>query len=95
EVLVDLLGPDHIDHITELKDSLKLLGYPVENLEVKIIQWITLKRGKEIIKMSKRSGEFITIDELIDEVGVDAARFFFLMRKSSIPMDFDLELAKE
>ncbi len=95
EVLVDLLGPDHIDHIPELKYSLKLLGYPVENLEVKIIQWVTLKRGKEIIKMSKRSGEFITIDELIDEVGVDAARFFFLMRKSSIPMDFDLELAKE
>jgi arginyl-tRNA synthetase len=95
KILIDLLGPDHIDHIPELKASLELLNYPAENLEVKIIQWVTLKRGKETIKMSKRSGEFITIDELIDEVGVDAARFFFLLRKSSIPMDFDLELAKE
>lgn len=95
DVLIDLLGPDHIDHIPELKESLELLGYPIGNLEVKIIQWVTLKRGKEKIKMSKRSGEFITIDELIDDVGVDASRFFFLMRKSSVPMDFDLELAKE
>lgn len=95
DVLIDLLGPDHIDHIPELKESLELLGYPTGNLEVKIIQWVTLRRGKETIKMSKRSGEFITIDELIDDVGVDASRFFFLMRKSSIPMDFDLELARE
>jgi len=95
EVLIDLLGPDHIDHIPELRKSLELLDYPSDNLEVKIIQWVTLKRGEETIKMSKRSGEYVTIDELIGEVGVDAARFFFLMRKSSIPMDFDLELAKE
>jgi len=95
DVLIDLLGPDHIDHIPELEKSLELLGYPVENLLVKIIQWVTLKRGAEKIKMSKRSGEFITIDELLDEVGVDAARYLFLMRKSSMPMDFDLELAKE
>jgi len=95
DVLIDLLGPDHIDHIPELEKSLELLGYPVENLLVKIIQWVTLKRGEEKIKMSKRSGEFITIDELLDEVGVDAARYLFLMRKSSMPMDFDLELAKE
>lgn len=95
EHLIDLLGPDHIDHIPELKKSLALLGHPEENLEVKIIQWVTLKRGDQTVKMSKRSGEFITIDELIDEVGIDAARFFFLMRKASIPMDFDLDLAKE
>jgi len=93
--LIDLLGPDHIDHIPELKKSLDLLGYPSKDLEIKIIQWVTLKRGNEVIKMSKRSGEFITIDELLDEIGVDAARFFYLMRKSSVPMDFDLELAKE
>jgi len=95
DLLIDLLGPDHQDHIPELKKSLELLGYPSENLEVKIIQWVTLKRGNETVKMSKRQGSFITIDELIDEVGVDAARFFYLLRKSSVPMDFDLELAKE
>jgi len=95
DLLIDLLGPDHQDHVPELKKSLSLLGYPSENLEVKIIQWVTLKRGKENVKMSKRQGSFITIDELIDEAGVDATRFFYLLRKSSIPMDFDLELAKE
>jgi arginyl-tRNA synthetase len=95
DLLIDLLGPDHQDHVPELKKSLSLLGYPEEKLEVKIIQWVTLKRGNETVKMSKRQGSFITIDELIDEVGVDAARFFYLLRKSSVPMDFDLELAKE
>jgi arginyl-tRNA synthetase len=95
DLLIDLLGPDHQDHVPELKKSLALLGYPSEKLEVKIIQWVTLKRGNENVKMSKRQGSFITIDELIDEVGVDAARFFYLLRKSSVPMDFDLELAKE
>ncbi len=95
DLLIDLLGPDHQDHVPELKKSLSLLGYPEEKLEVKIIQWVTLKRGNENVKMSKRQGSFIKIDELIDEVGVDAARFFYLLRKSSVPMDFDLELAKE
>lgn len=95
ELLIDLLGPDHQDHVPELKKSLSLLGYPEENLEIKIVQWVTLKRGNETMKMSKRQGTFITIDELIDDVGTDAARFFYLLRKSSVPMDFDLELAKE
>jgi arginyl-tRNA synthetase len=95
DLLIDLLGPDHQDHVPELKKSLGLLGYPEENLEIKIIQWVTLKRGNETVKMSKRQGTFITIDELIDDVGADAARFFYLLRKSSVPMDFDLELAKE
>jgi arginyl-tRNA synthetase len=95
DLLIDLLGPDHQDHVPELKKSLSLLGYQEEKLEVKIIQWVTLKRGNETVKMSKRQGSYITIDELIDEVGVDAARFFYLLRKSSVPMDFDLELAKE
>lgn len=95
DLLIDLLGPDHQDHVPELKKSLSLLGFPEEKLEVKIIQWVTLKRGNETVKMSKRQGSYITIDELIDEVGVDAARFFYLLRKSSVPMDFDLELAKE
>jgi arginyl-tRNA synthetase len=95
DLLIDLLGPDHQDHVPELKKSLSLLGYPEEKLEVKIIQWVTLKRGEETVKMSKRQGSYITIDELVDEVGVDAARFFYLLRKSSVPMDFDLELAKE
>lgn len=95
DILIDLLGPDHIDHVPEIKAALGLLGYPEEKLEVKIIQWVTLKRGENKLKMSKRSGEFVTIDELLDEVGVDAARFLFLTRRSSAPMDFDIELASE
>jgi arginyl-tRNA synthetase len=58
-----------------------------------VAQWVRLLRGGETVKMSKRGGEFITLEELVEEVGVDAARFFFLMRRAESPMDFDLELA--
>jgi arginyl-tRNA synthetase len=57
------------------------------------LQWVKLLRGGEVVKMSKRSGDFVSMEELVEEVGVDAARFFFLMRRAESPMDFDLELA--
>ena len=92
--LIDLWGPDHHAHITRVKAALEALGYAPGSFEVYIIQQVNLLRGGEVVKMSKRSGNIIEMRELLDEVGVDAARYFFLMRKLDTPMDFDLDLAK-
>jgi arginyl-tRNA synthetase len=91
--LIDLLGPDHHGHITRMQGILQALGWPKDRFEVILIQWVRLLRGGEVVKMSKRAGDFVTLDELVDEVGVDAARFFFLMRRAESPMDFDIDLA--
>ncbi len=93
--VVDIWGPDHHGYVARMKAAMEALGYGAGWLDVLILQQVTLKRGGEIVKMSKRLGEFVTLGELVDEVGVDAARFFFLMRRSSSPLDFDLALAKE
>lgn len=90
---IDLWGPDHHGHITRMKGALQALGYGPERFDVITLQWVKLMRGGEVVKMSKRAGEFVTMEELVEEVGVDAARFFFLMRRAESPMDFDLELA--
>jgi len=95
ELLIDLLGPDHIDQVPSIRAGLAALGYPPEKLEVIIIQWVNLIQDGQKIKMAKRKGKFVDMEWLLDEVGVDAARFFFLMRKASSPLDFDLDLAKE
>ena len=91
---VNLLGPDHHGHILQLQAALKALDLPPDFFHPFIIQQVNLKRDGEPVKMSKRAGVGITLDELIEEVGIDAARFFFLMRKMSTPLDFDLEIAK-
>jgi arginyl-tRNA synthetase len=91
--LIDLWGPDHHGHIQRMKGALSALGYGPERFDVITLQWVKLLRGGEVVKMSKRSGDFVTMEELVEEVGVDAARFFFLMRRAESPMDFDLELA--
>ena len=91
--LIDLWGPDHHGHVTRMKGVLEALGHDPARFEVILIQWVTLLRGGEVVKMSKRAGEFITLEELVEEVGVDAARFFFLLRRSESPLDFDMELA--
>ncbi len=91
--LIDLLGPDHHGHIGKMQGVLEALGWPRDRFEAIVIQWVRLLRAGEVVKMSKRAGEFVTLRELVDEVGVDAARFFFLMRRAESPMDFDLELA--
>jgi arginyl-tRNA synthetase len=70
-------------------------GHPKDRLQVVLVQLVKLLRGGEEVKMSKRTGEFITMREVIDEVGADAAKFYFLMRDSKTPLDFDLELAKQ
>ena len=92
--VVDILGPDHHGYIERLRGISAALGFP-GRLEVIIAQQITLMRGKEQIAMSKRAGEIVTLDEIIDEVGADAARFFFIMLSVESPLSFDLQLAVE
>ena len=91
--LIDLLGPDHHGHVQRMQGVIEALGWPRDRFEVILIQWVRLLRGGEPVKMSKRAGEFVTLEDLVQEVGVDAARFFFLMRRAESPLDFDLELA--
>ncbi len=94
-LLVNLWGPDHHGYIPRLKAAVQALGYPPQALQVRIVQLCTLKRGTETIPMSTREGQFITLTQVIQEVGPDAARFFFLLRKSDAHLEFDLELAKQ
>jgi arginyl-tRNA synthetase len=91
--LIDIWGPDHHGHIVRMKGAMQALGHDPERFEVIVLQWVKLLRAGEVVKMSKRSGEFVTMGDLVEEVGVDAARFFFLMRRAESPLDFDLELA--
>ena len=93
--LINLLGPDHHGYIARLKASVKALGYDPDHLEVIIVQLTTLYRNGEPFKMSTRKGTFISFRELIDEVGADAARLFFLLKLTDSQLAFDLELAKE
>ncbi len=94
EKLYDLWGPDHHGYIPRMKAALLALGYPRDSFEVNIIQQVNLMREGKVVKMSKRAGKLIEMEELIEEVGVDVARFFFLERRSQSPLDFDLDLAK-
>ncbi|MDP8238725.1 MAG: arginine--tRNA ligase [Candidatus Hatepunaea meridiana] len=91
---VDLLGPDHHGYIISMKASLKALEIPDNFYHAILVQQVNLKRDGEEVKMSKRAGVGITLDDLIEEVGVDTARFFFLRRTISSHLDFDIELAK-
>jgi arginyl-tRNA synthetase len=91
---IDILGPDHHGYIERLAALAAAYGKP-GTIDVVIAQQITLKRGSEIIAMSKRAGNIVTLADIIDEVGVDAARFFFVMLSTDQPLTFDLQLAKE
>ena len=93
--VIDIWGADHQGHIAGLKSSVKVLGADPDKLEIIIHQMITLKRGGELVRISTRRGDFVTVREVLDEVGVDACRFFFLARSANSQMDFDLELAKK
>jgi arginyl-tRNA synthetase len=92
-VVVDVWGADHHGHVSRLKTAAKAVGANPDALQVLLYQLVTLKRGGEVVRLSKRSGEIITLDELIEEVGADAARFFFLLRSPGAQMDFDMDLA--
>lgn len=95
ERVVNIWGPDHHGYIPRITAAVQALGYPREAVNVLIVQLATLWRGKEQIPMSTRSGEFITLREVMNDVGKDAARFFFVARKISSHLDFDIELAKK
>jgi arginyl-tRNA synthetase len=105
EIAIDLWGPDHHAHIANVAAGLKMLGHELAPrqragaatpaFEVLIIQYCRLLQGGQELKMSKRAASYVTLRELMDEVGVDATRFFFAMRKPSSPLDFDLDVAKK
>jgi len=95
EKLYDIWGPDHHGYISRMKAAIQAMGYPKDSFDVEIVQQVNLLRGGEVVKMSKRAGKIIEMQEVIDEVGVDAARFFFVNRKCSSHLDFDIDLAKK
>ncbi len=92
--LINIWGADHHGYIMRIKAAMQALALDPEKLEILLVQFATLYRGKEKLQMSTRSGEFVTLKKLQDEVGKDAARFFYILRKSKQHLDFDLELAK-
>jgi arginyl-tRNA synthetase len=92
--LINVWGADHHGYVPRLKAAMQGLGYDADRLQVVLVQMVQLTRGGEPVRMGKRTGDFVALEEVIEEVGRDAARFFFLMRKSDSHLDFDLELAK-
>lgn len=94
EWVIDIWGADHHGHVPRMKGAVSALGYDPSALDVVIMQLVRLYKGGEIVRMSKRSGQFVTLEELVEEVGRDAARYFFVMRGADSHLDFDLDLAK-
>ena len=94
EQVINIWGADHQGHVSRMKAVVGALGINPERLKIIISQMVTLRRGGELVRISKRSGDIITMREVIEEVGADACRFFFLARSADSQMDFDLELAK-
>ncbi len=93
--LINVWGADHHGYVPRLKAAMQGLGYDPNVLQVVLVQMVQLTRGGEPVRMGKRTGEFVSLEEVLEEVGRDAARFFFLMRKSDSHLDFDLNLAKQ
>ncbi|KUK42225.1 MAG: Arginine--tRNA ligase [Thermovirga lienii] len=94
DMVIDVWGADHHGYIPRMKAAVQALGRSPEDLQILLIQFVNLLRGGKQVSMSTRSGEFVTLREVMDEVGVDAARYFFVMRRSDSHLDFDLDLAK-
>ena len=93
--VIDVWGADHQGHVPRMKEMMRALGLNPDDLTLLLYQLVTLKRGGQIVRLSKRTGEMITLREVVDEVGPDAVRFFLLSRAADSQMDFDLELAKQ
>ena len=93
DLAINIWGADHHGHIARMKGAMEAVGIDGDRLKVLIIQLVRLMRGGEIARMSKRTGKMITLADLIEDIGVDAARFFFNMRAAGSHMDFDLDLA--
>jgi arginyl-tRNA synthetase len=95
DLMIDIFGADHIATYPDVLGALKALGYDAEKVKVLIHQFVTITQGGEVVKMSTRKANFITLDELITDVGTDVVRFFFLMRTISSHLNFDLALARQ
>jgi arginyl-tRNA synthetase len=93
--VIDIWGADHQGHVPRMKAVVAALGISPDRLKIILSQMVTLRRGKEVVRISKRTGDIITLREVVEEVGADACRFFFLSRTADSQMDFDLELAKK
>jgi len=93
--VIDVWGADHHGYVPRVRSAIKALGKDPEAFNVSLIQFVNLLRGGELVAMSTRAGEFITLKDVLDEVGVDATRYFFVMRSSDSSLDFDLDLAKK
>ena len=94
EYLVDLLGADHHGYINRMKAAIQALGYNADQLNIDIMQMVRMVENGEVVKMSKRTGNAVTIKDLIEDIGVDATRYFFVSKAASSPFDFDLGLEK-
>ncbi|PSQ78822.1 MAG: arginine--tRNA ligase, partial [Bacteroidetes bacterium QH_7_62_13] len=95
DLMIDVFGADHHAAYPDVLNALDVLGYDTRRVDVVLYQFVTLVRGGEPVKMSTRRANYVTLDDLIDEVGEDVTRFFFLMRSPDTHLDFDLELAQE
>ncbi len=93
--VIDIWGADHQGHVSRVKAAVAAVGADPEALEVLLYQLVTLKRGAQVVPLSKRAGEIVTLRDIVDEVGADATRFFFLLTGANQTMDFDLDLAKK
>src|SRR6266436_9808462 len=93
EHVIDFLGPDHHGYVARVRAAMQALGHPSESFDVLIVQLVTLLRDGQPVRMSKRRGEFVLMEELLEEVGRDAARFTFLTRRHDSPLEFDLAVA--
>lgn len=92
---INIWGADHHGYLPRVRAAVEMLGHEPDKLKVLFVQFVSLRRGGEVVQMSTRSGEFEELSAVVDEVGVDAARFFFLMRSADAALEFDLDLAKE
>jgi arginyl-tRNA synthetase len=93
--LINLWGPDHHGYVNRLMAAVEAFGKEPESVSIIIVQLATILRNGAAVQMSTRRGQYITLREILDEVGLDAARFFFLMRRTASPLDFDLDIAKK
>jgi arginyl-tRNA synthetase len=95
ERVIDVLGPDHIEQFPYVRAALGALGHEVERIECVIYQWVNLRSQGELVKMSTRKASFVTVDEVLDEVGPDVFRYFMIERRADTHLDFDLDLARD
>ena len=93
--VINIWGADHHGHVARMKRSMDAIGYNGDDLTVLLMQLVRLYQNGEVVRMSKRTGQYVTLQELIEDVGKDAARYFFIMRNPDSHLDFDLDLAKQ